>query len=166
VVIIHRRCHGSHFIWPNAGHMRYPIMKLCQQSINNILSCILGNQGFAQINELTIALLTAFRANNTTYNRKNMYSKIINAIDCKTCKKRLLAVKYLVLIIFNHPTAKRRTLYTSTNGLRGRPADNPANSVGFGDSHRTVPELTVRVYLQPAVPRCQQFGSDWVPDLK
>ena len=73
-----------------------------------------------------------------------MYSTIINVADCKTSKKRLLAVKYLILIMFNYPTAKTRTLYKSTDGPAGRPADNPANPDRLGDLHRTIPELTVQ----------------------
>jgi len=79
------------------------------------------------MNQLITELLTAFIAKNTTYNRKNMHSKIINVADCKTCKKRLFAVEYLILIIYNYPTAKTRTLYISTDGPAGRPADNPPN---------------------------------------
>jgi hypothetical protein len=66
----------------------------------------LSNLGYLQINELITELLTAYIAKNTMYNRKNMYSKIINVADCKRCKKRLLAVEYLILVIFNYPTAK------------------------------------------------------------
>ena len=96
-------------------------------------SCILANQGFVQINKHITEPLTATIAKNTTYNRKNTYSKIINVADCKTCKKRLLAVEYLILIIYNYPTAKTRTLYKSTAGPAGRPADNPPNSDRLGD---------------------------------
>ena len=117
-----------------------------QRSINNIGSCILGNQGFVRINEHITELLTASIAKNTTYNRKNIYSKIINVADCKTCKQRLLAVDYLIVVIYNYPTAKTRTLYKSTDGPAGRPTDNPPNSDRLRDVHRTVPELTVRVY--------------------
>jgi hypothetical protein len=62
-----------------------------------------------------------------------MYSKIINVADCKTSKKRSLAVKYLILIMFNFPTAKTRTLYKSTDGPAGGPADNPPNPDGLED---------------------------------
>jgi len=118
----------------------------CQQSINNIWFSILGNQGFTQINELITELLTAFIAKNTMYNRKNVDTEIINVADSKTCRKRLLAVEYLIVIIYNYPTAKARTLYKSTDGPAGRPPDNPANSDRLGDFHRTVPQLTVWVY--------------------
>jgi len=117
-----------------------------QRSTNNIWSCILGNEGFTLINELITELLTAFIAKNTTYNRKNTYSRKINVADYKTCKKRLLAVEYLISIIYNYPTAKIRTLYKSTDGPAGQPADNLPNSDGLGDFHRTMPKLTVRVY--------------------
>jgi len=66
----------------------------------------LGNQGFALRNELITELLTGFIVKNTRYKRKNTYSKIINVADCKTCKKSLLAVEYLILIIYNYTTAK------------------------------------------------------------
>ena len=98
-----------------------------------------------RIKKLITELLMASIANNATYKRNNRYSKIINVADCKTCKKRLLAVEYLILIIYTYPTAKTRTLYKSTDGPAGRPADNPPNSDGLGDLHRTVAELTVRV---------------------
>jgi len=67
------------------------------------------------MNVLITELLTASMAKYATYRRKNTYSKIINVADCKTSKKRLLAVEYLVLIIYNYPTAKTRTLYKSTD---------------------------------------------------
>jgi len=134
-----------------------------QWSVNNIWSCILGIQGITRINELRTKLSTAFIAKNTMYNRKNLDSKIINVADWKTCKKRLLAVEYLNLIIYNYPTAKTRTLYKSTDGPAGRPADNPPNWDRLGDFHRTVPELMVQVYWQPGPPICERFGS--APDL-
>jgi len=137
-----------------------------QWSANNIWSCILGNQGFVLINELITKLLTAFIAKDRTYNGKNPYSKKTNVADWKTCNKWLLAVKYLILIIYNYPTAKTRTLYKSTDGPAGRLAGSPPNSDMLGDFHRTVPELTVQVYWQPGPPICQQFGSDSDPDPK
>jgi len=115
-----------------------------QLSVNNIWSSILGNQGFTGINELITELLTAFIVKNTTHNMKNTDSKIINVADFKTCKKRLLAVKYLILIIYNNPPAKTTTSYKSTDGPAGRPADNWSNSDRLGDFHLMVPELTVR----------------------
>jgi len=116
-----------------------------QLSINNLWSCILGNQDFVQINELITELLTASIAKNTTYNRTNTDSKIINIAGCKICKKRLLAVKYLLLVIYKYLTAKTKTLYKSTNGPAGQPADNLPNSDALGEIHQTVPELTVWV---------------------
>jgi hypothetical protein len=79
----------------------------------------LGNQGCAQINELITKLLTSFIAKNTTYNRKNTVSNIINIAVIKKCKKRLLAVEYLLLVIYHYPTAKTRRLSKSTQGLGG-----------------------------------------------
>ena len=53
-----------------------------------------------RIKKLITELLTTSIAKNATYNRKNTYTKIINVTDHKTCKKRLLAVEYLILIIY------------------------------------------------------------------
>jgi len=137
-----------------------------QRSVNNIWSYILGNQGFVRINDLITELLTFFIAKNQTYNRKNTDSKIINIADCRLCKKRLLAVEYRILVIYNNPTANRRTLYKSTDRPAGRPTDNPPKSDGLGDIHQTVPELMVRVYWQPGPPIGQQFSWDPDPDPK
>jgi hypothetical protein len=131
-----------------------------QRSVTNIWSCILGNQGFLHIGAPITELLTTSLAKNATGRRQNTYSKIINVTDCKTSKKRSLAVKYLILIMFNYPTAKTRTLYISTDGPAGRPTDNPPNPDGLWDLHRTVPELTVQVCWQPGLPIWQQFGFD------
>ena len=119
-----------------------------------------------RINERITELLTASIAKNTTYNRKNTYSKIINVADCTTWKKRLLAVEYLISIIYNYQTTKTRSLYKSTDEPAGQPADNPPNSDGLGDVHRTMPELTVPVYWQPGPPIWQQFSSDPDSDQK
>ena len=59
-------------------------------------------------------------------------------------------------MIYNYPTAKTRTLYKSTDGC----ADNRPNTDGLGDIHRTVPELTVRVYWQPGQATFKSFSSD------
>jgi len=138
----------------------------CQQSVKNFWSCILGNQGFTQINELITELLTAIIVKNTTYNRKNTDSKIINVADCTIWKKRLLAVEYLNLTINNYPTAKTRSLYQSTDGPAGRPTDNPPNLDRLGDFLWTVPKFTVRVYWQPGLSICERFGPDPDPDPK
>jgi len=137
-----------------------------QRSVNNIWSCILGNEGFLRIGAPITKLLTTSLAKNATGRRQNTYSKIINVADCKTSKKRSLAVKYLILIMFNYPTAKPRTLYKSTDGPAGQPADNPPNPDGLGHLHRTVPELTVRVCWQPGPPIWEWFGFDPDPDPK
>ena len=92
------------------------------------------------MNALITELLTTSMAKYATYGRKNSDSKIINVADCKTSKKRLLVAEYLIIIMFNYPTAKIRTLYKSTDGPAGRPADNPPNSDGLGVYHGTVPE--------------------------
>ena len=135
-----------------------------QRSVHNIWSCIWHNQGFVRIQKLITEQLTASIAKNATYKSKNTYSTIINVADCKTCKKRLLAVEYVILIIYTYPAANTWTLYKSTDGPPGRPTDNLPNSEGLGDLHRTGPELTVRLYWQPGPPIWQRFGSDLDPD--
>jgi len=45
------------------------------------------------MNQLITELLIAFRAKNSTYNRKDRDFKIINVTDCKAWKKRLLGVE-------------------------------------------------------------------------
>jgi hypothetical protein len=102
------------------------------RSINNIWSCIWGNQGFLRIGAPITKLLTTSLAKNAMCRRQNTYSKIINVSDCKTSKKRSLTVKYRILIMFNYPTAKTRTLYKSTDGPAGQHADNTPNPDGFG----------------------------------
>jgi len=62
------------------------------------------------MNQLITELLTAFRDKNKTYSRKNTDSKIINVAECKTCRRRLLAVEYLISLIYNYPTAKTGSL--------------------------------------------------------
>jgi len=108
-----------------------------KQSVNNIWSCRLDNRGFLRIGAPITELSTTSLAKNATGRRQNTYSKIINVADCKTSKKRSLAVKYLILIMFNYPTAKTRILYKSTDGPAGRPADNPPNPDGLFVSNRT-----------------------------
>jgi hypothetical protein len=116
-----------------------------QWSINNIWSCILGNQCTVRICALITELFTASIANNATDRSQNTYSKIIRVADCKTSKKRLLAVEYLILIMYNYPTAKQRTLYKSANRPAGHPEDNLPNPDGLGDLHQTVPKFSIRV---------------------
>jgi len=137
-----------------------------QRSVNTIWFCILGNQGFLCIGAPITELLTTSLAKNATGRRQNTYSKIINVADCKTSKKRSLAVKYQILIMFNYPTAKTRTLYKSTDGPSGRPADDPPDPDGLGGLHRTVSELTFQVCWQPRPPIWQRFGSDTDLDPK
>jgi hypothetical protein len=80
-----------------------------QQSVNNIWACILGNPAFVHIGALITELLTASIATNATERRQNTYSKIISDADGKISKKRLLAVEYLISIMYNYPTIKTGT---------------------------------------------------------
>jgi hypothetical protein len=68
--------------------------------------------------------------------------------------------------MYNYPTAKTRTLYKSTDGPTGWPADNPPNPDKLGDLHRTVPEMMVGVCWQRRPPIWQHFGCDPDPDPK
>jgi hypothetical protein len=79
----------------------------------------LGIEGFLRIGAPITELFTTSLAQNATGRRHNTYSNIIDVADCKTSKKRSLAVKHLILIMFNYPTAKIRTLYTSTDEPAG-----------------------------------------------
>jgi len=132
----------------------------CEGSVNNFWFSILSNHGITRIYEFMSELLTASIGKNSTYYRKNMDSKIINFTHCKTCKKRLLAVEYVILIRYYHQTANTRALYECTDGPAGWPTDNPPTSDGLGDFHRSVPELTVWVNWQPGLLGCKQFGFD------
>jgi len=60
-----------------------------QRRVNNIWSCILGNQGIALIQELITTPMTSIIGNNTIYERKITDSKIIGITKGKPCKKRL-----------------------------------------------------------------------------
>ena len=127
---------------------------------------ILGNQGFVHIGALITELLTACIDKNAIDRRQNAYWKIINVAECKTSKKRLLAVEYPILIMYNYPTSKTQTLYKSTDGPAGQTADNQPNPDVFGDLHRTVRELTVQVAWQAGPPIWRRSGSDLDPDPK
>jgi len=74
-----------------------------------------------------------------------------------------LAVKYLILVIYNYPTAKTGTLYKSTDGPAARPADQLPNSDWLGDIHWTVPEKIVAVYWQCRPPIFERFCLDLDP---
>jgi hypothetical protein len=96
-------------------------------------------------------------------------SKVWCKSDCSSCtlyKKWFLAVEYLILVIYNHPTLEIRTLYQYIDALAGRPAYNPPNSHGFGVFHRTVPELTVWLYSHSKPPIWLPFNWDLDLDWK
>jgi len=137
-----------------------------QWSVNNLWPCVLGSQGISRMNELIMDLLTASIVKHTTYKRNSMDSIIIDMTNCNTCKKRLLAAEYAILIRYYYQTAKARELYESTDGPVGWPADNAANSDELRDFHWTVPELTVQVNWHPTPPMCQRSRWDPDPDLK
>jgi len=117
-----------------------------QWSVNNFWSSIFGKQGIAQISELSTAPLTTLIGKNIQDYRKNTDSKIFDITNCKSCKTRLLAVEYRILITYYYQTPTTRSLYKSTNGPAGRPDDNPPYSDGLGDFHQTLPKLMDQVY--------------------
>jgi hypothetical protein len=64
-------------------------------------------------------LLTIFLRKNRTYERNTTDSKIIAIAHCKTCKKRSLAAKCMILISYYHQTAITTALYEFTDGAAG-----------------------------------------------
>jgi len=64
-----------------------------------------------------------------------MDSKRIDIAICKTWKRRLLATEYVILVKYYYQTVQARSLYESTDGPAGRPADNPPNAEVLGDLH-------------------------------
>jgi len=81
-----------------------------QQSINSYWFCILGNEGIARIHKLITQLLTTFLGKNTKDKWKNTDSTIIDIAHCNTCKKRLFAAEYVMLIRYYYLTSKTRVL--------------------------------------------------------
>jgi len=120
-----------------------------QWSANSFSSCILGNQGMARIFTFTTELLTAPRVRNTIYQRQNTDSKLIDIASYKAFKHISLVVENVILIGSYEETPKIGALYESMDGSAGRLADNQPNPDWLGVSHRTIPELMVRVDEQP-----------------
>jgi hypothetical protein len=81
-----------------------------QQRVNNVSFCILGDKGFVHVCALITELMTASIAKIARDRRENAYSRIINIGDCKTTKKIIFAVKYLILIRYNYSTAKNNNI--------------------------------------------------------
>jgi hypothetical protein len=63
-----------------------------QLSVNTFWSCVLGNQGVAQMYEFIIALLTALVLLNSTHRMKNIHFKIANVATSMVFKNGLLDV--------------------------------------------------------------------------
>ena len=103
---------------------------------------------------------------NPIYKRKNTDCKIIDIAICETCKKRLLAAEFVILVRYYYQTANARGLYESTDRPAGRPADNPPNSDELSDPLWTLPELTVLMYWRPGRWIWQLFGFDQDLDLE
>jgi len=117
-----------------------------QWIVNHFCSCILGDQGIVLILELITELLTAFIGKNAKHKRKDTDSKIINIANWKTCKKRFLHVEYVTLMRYYYQRTKTRAIYESKDEPAAQPTDNPPNSDGLGDFHRSLPEVTVWVH--------------------
>jgi len=86
--------------------------------------------------------------------QNNQYCNVQNM------QKLLLDVENAILIGYYYYTAKTRALYESTDGPTGQHADNPPNSDGLWDVHRTIPKLTVQMYWWPRPPICKRVGSN------
>jgi len=134
-----------------------------QRRINIVCYSILDNQDIARIFELITELLTIFIGKNTKCTRKNTDAKIIDIANCKTSKKRLLDVEYVILIKYYYQTAKTRVLYESTDRSTTQPANNPPNSDRVGDVHWTIPKSTVLVYWEPGLSIGKRFS--FITDL-
>ena len=137
----------------------------CQQSLNDVCSCMLGNQGITRIYEIITILLTALVLLNTEYKRQNIDSKITDVTTRKVITKESLDVNWLILIKYHYQTAKARALYKPTNGPAWQPSNYPPNSEGLGDVHWTVAKLTVHVQWQPGPRIWRLFSSDPDPVL-
>jgi len=137
-----------------------------QLSVNNFWSCILGNQGVTWMYEFITVLFTASVLLNITHKRKNIDSKIPNAATCTVFKTGVWDASWAIFIKYSCRMTKARAVYECTDGPAGQPTDNPPNSDGLGAIHRTVPELTAQVYLQPGPRIGWWFGSNPDPDLK
>jgi len=124
----------------------------CQLSSNNFWSCILGNPGIAQIQELITELLTAFLTRIRTFKWRNTDSKVLDITHCKKCNKKLLSAEYAILIRYYNQTAPTRAIYKPTNGPAGQPSDNPPKLDVLEDFYSTVIRLTVKVCWQPRPP--------------
>jgi len=136
----------------------------CQWSVSNFWCCLSGKQGIERIFELITEVWTASIGKNTKCTRKNTDYKTIDITNCKAFKQSLLHVEYTILIRYYYQAAKSRALYESRNGPAGQLAENPPSSDRLGDSHWTIPELTVQVYWQPGLPIWQWFGFGPDPD--
>jgi len=88
---------------------------LRQWTVNNFWSCMLGNQAIARILEHITEQLTALIGKNTIYQTKYTDSQIIDIADCKTCKNKILAVEYTILLRNHYQSAKTRALYELIN---------------------------------------------------
>jgi len=137
-----------------------------RQNVNNVWSCICGNQCIARIFEHITELLTALIGKYTIYQKKITDSKIIDFATCETRKNKLQALLYAILISHHHHTAASRALYESIYGPAGRTADNPLNSDRFQDFHWTVPQSKVAVNRLPGLPIWPRFILDRDTDPK
>ena len=128
-----------------------------QQSVKSFSCCMFGNQGITLISAFIMELLTAVIDKYPMYQRCNTDSKSINIASCNEYKNISFVLENAILIRYYSHTPKAGALIESMHGPAGRPADNPPNSYGLGVYHRTVPEMTVRVYWQPEPPIGQRF---------
>jgi len=130
-----------------------------QQSIKKCWSCILGNEGITRIFEVITEPSTTIVLQNTTHNTKNIDSKIMDTPTCNVFKQWSLDVKRVILIKYNHQTAKAGALYESTDGPARQPTDNPPNSDWLVNLPQTVPGKTIRVNWQPGSAIWKRFSS-------
>jgi len=138
----------------------------CQLSVTNFWSWTLGNHGIAQMFELITELLTAFMSKNTSCKRKKLGFLNNRFRKLQNMQKGLLDIEYVILVSYCYHSANTRALYECTDGPPGQPSGNLLDSDGWGNIHRTIPELTVWVYWRPCQPIWNQCCLYQDPDAK
>jgi hypothetical protein len=56
---------------------------------------------------------------NAIYYRRNMDSKLIDIVNCRTCKNTSMVAEYTILIRYYYQTAKTRALYKTIDEPAG-----------------------------------------------
>jgi len=89
---------------------------------------------------------------------KDMDSKLIDIVSCKTCKNMVLFVKYAILIRNDHQTAKTKGLYESIDRPAGWPNGTHPVEMGWGISIEMYPIISFLYSNKPV----RNFGNGCV----